>query len=208
MKIYFWGMFSSRALVNDENLVVLLKQGKPYAYNQLYDQYWKELYLIAYSRVGEEDTAKDLVQNLLIDIWKRRETLDVRTNLEQFLFGALKLQILNHYRSEGIKQKIMERALDRMRDLFVSMDELAAYHDLEKVIEDEVLIMPQNMQQSFLRRSDNRSVKEIASDLNLAEQTVSNNISEALKRLRKRLMAEYPERHMACFTLLLYLLNN
>jgi RNA polymerase sigma factor (sigma-70 family) len=208
LKIYFWGMFSSRALVNDENLVVLLKQGKPYAYNQLYEQYWKELYLIAYSRVGEEDTAKDLVQNLLIDIWKRREILDVRTNLEQFLFGALKLQILNHYRSESIKQKIMERALDRMRDLFASMDELAAYLDVEKVIEDEVLIMPHNMQQSFLRRSDNRSVKEIANDLNLAEQTVSNNISEALKRLRKRLMAEYPERHMACFTLLFYLLNN
>jgi hypothetical protein len=54
----------------------------------------------------------------------------------------------------------MERALERMHNLFASMDELAAYHDLEKVIEDEVLIMPHNMQQSFLRRSDNRTVKE------------------------------------------------
>jgi DNA-directed RNA polymerase specialized sigma24 family protein len=58
-------MFSSKGLVNNEDLVVLLKQGKPYAYDQLYEQYWKELYLVAYSRVGEEDTAKDLVQNLL-----------------------------------------------------------------------------------------------------------------------------------------------
>jgi RNA polymerase sigma factor (sigma-70 family) len=201
-------MFSSKAAVNDEDLVVLLKQGRFQAYDQLYEQYWHELYLTAYNRVGEEDIAKDLIQNLLIDIWKRRETLDIKTGLRQFLFGALKLQILHHYRSESIKQKVMERALERMRDLFASMDELTAYHDLERVIEGEVLVMPVNMQQSFLRRTDNRTVKEIAGDLNLAEQTVSNNITEALKRIRKRIIAEYPDRHMACFTILVYLLNN
>jgi RNA polymerase sigma-70 factor (ECF subfamily) len=201
-------MFSSKVSVKGEDLVLLLKQGKPYAYDRLYQLYWKELYLTAYNRVGEEDIAKDLVQNLLIDVWKRRDTLNIKEDLSRFLFGALKLQILNYYRSESIKQKVLDKALERMRNLFSSMDELASYHDMEKVIADEVLEMPHNMQQSFLLRSDNHSVKEIAGDLNLAEQTVSNNITEALKRLRKRLVAEYPDRHMACFILICYLLNN
>jgi RNA polymerase sigma-70 factor (ECF subfamily) len=201
-------MLSSKVSVKSEDLVVLLKQGKPYAYDRLYQLYWKELYLTAYNRVGEEDIAQDLVQNLLIDIWKRRDTLNIKEDLDRFLFGALKLQILNYYRSENIKQKVLERALERMRNLFTSMDELASYYDIEKVIADEVLEMPLNMQRSFLLRSDNHSVKEIAGNLNLAEQTVSNNITEALKRLRKRLMTEYPDRHMACFILLCYLLNN
>ncbi|MEN0053097.1 MAG: sigma-70 family RNA polymerase sigma factor [Mucilaginibacter sp.] len=201
-------MFSSKVSVTNEDLVVLLKQGKPHAYDRLYQLYWKELYLTAYNRIGEEEIAKDLVQNLLIDVWKRRDTLNIKEDLERFLFGALKLQVLNYYRSESIKQKVLDKALDRMRDLFSSMDELSSYHDMEKVIANEVLEMPHNMQQSFLLRSDNHSVKEIAGNLNLAEQTVSNNITEALKRLRKRLVTEYPDRHIACVILLCYLLNN
>ena len=201
-------MLTSKASVKDEELVALLKQGKAYAYDLLYERYWKQLYIIAYERLGEEDLAKDIVQNLLIDIWKRHHTLQINDSLQQFLFGAVKLQILNYYRSENIKQKALEKALERMHSLFASMDELTSYYNLEKVVEEEVLAMPYNMKHAFLLRSDNHSVKEIADNLNLAEQTVSNNITEALKRLRKRLVLEYPDRYMTCFTILLYLLNN
>ncbi|WPU92736.1 sigma-70 family RNA polymerase sigma factor [Mucilaginibacter sabulilitoris] len=201
-------MLTSKASVKDEELIVLLKQGKAYAFDLLYERYWKGLYAVAYNRTGEEEVAKDLVQNLLIDIWKRHDTLQVIDSLQQFLFGAIKLQILNYYRSENIKQKAIERALERMHNLFASMDELSSYYNLEKVVEEEVLRMPDNMKYSFLLRSDNRSVKEIADNLNLAEQTVSNNITKALKRLRKRLVLEYPDRHLTCIALLFYLLNN
>jgi RNA polymerase sigma factor (sigma-70 family) len=200
-------MLTSKAFVKDEELVDLLKQGKAYAYDVLYERYWKELYMVAYERLGEEEAAKDIVQNLLIDIWKRHDSLQINDSLQQFLFGAIKLQILNYYRSENIKQKALERALERMHNLFASMDELSSYYNLEKVVEEEVLNMPQNMRDSFLLRSDNRSVKEIADNLNLAEQTVSNNVTEALKRIRKRLIIEYPDRHLTCFTILLYLFN-
>lgn len=201
-------MLTSKASVKDEELVVLLKQGKTYAYDLLYERYWKDLYIIAYNRTGEEEVAKDLVQNLLIDVWKRHDNLQINESLPQFLFGALKLQVLNYYRSENIKQRVIEKALERMHSLFASMDELSSYYNLEKVVEEEVLAMPDNMKYSFLLRSDNRSVKEIADNLNLAEQTVSNNITKALKRLRKRLVLEYPDRYMTCFALLVYLLNN
>lgn len=201
-------MLTSKASVKDEELVVLLKQGKTYAYDLLYERYWKDLYIIAYNRTGEEEVAKDLVQNLLIDVWKRHDNLQINESLPQFLFGALKLQVLNYYRSENIKQRVIEKALERMHSLFASMDELSSYYNLEKVVEEEVLAMPDNMKYSFLLRSDNRSVKEIADNLNLTEQTVSNNITKALKRLRKRLVLEYPDRYMTCFALLVYLLNN
>lgn len=201
-------MFTGKATVKDEVLVVMLKEGRAYAYDLLYERYWKELYFIAYQRLGEEEIAKDLVQNLLIDIWKRQDTIIIKDSLQQFLYGAMKLQILNHYRSEQIKQKALDKALEHMHQVFNSMNELSSYYNLEKVVEEEVMGMPHNMKHSFLLRNDNHSVKEIAGSLNIAEQTVSNNISEALRRLRKRLVLEYPDRHLTCFALFLYCLTN
>jgi RNA polymerase sigma-70 factor (family 1) len=200
-------MLISKALVDDGELINLLKKGNARAFDLLYERYWKDLYIVAYDRVSDEEVAKDIVQDLLIDIWKRHESIQINESLSQFLFGAIKLRILNHYRSENIKQKVLERAQDHMHNVIVSMDELTSYYDLEKVVEEEVSAMPNNMKHSFLLRSDNRSVKEIAGDLKLAEQTVSNNISQALNRLRKRVVLEYPDRHLTCFAFLLYVVN-
>ncbi|GAA4320816.1 hypothetical protein GCM10023149_20290 [Mucilaginibacter gynuensis] len=191
--------------LTDDELVERLKQDNTNAFDILYDRYWKSLYIAAQTRVDDEDTAKDIVQNLLIDLWQKRNELQINTSLRQFLFGAVKLKVLHHFRSENIKQSAIENALERMSELTYSPEGLSTYFDLEKIVSEEVEVMPANMKQSFLLRSDSYSVKEIAESLNLAEQTVSNNITEALKRLKRRLKVEYPDRYMHCFALFVIL---
>jgi RNA polymerase sigma factor (sigma-70 family) len=191
----------------DHELLKLLKQGDTYAFDELYNRYWRSLFSTAYNRLGDEDTAKDIVQTLLINVWQKRHELHITTTLSQYLFGAVKLKILQHFRSENVKQSAIEKALDRMNDLFYTADALSGYLDLEKIVSEEVEVMPVNMKRSFLLRSDSYSVKEIAENLNLAEQTVSNNITEALKRLKRRLKVEYPDRYMNCFIIFTVLLT-
>lgn len=189
----------------DDELLELLKQGDTNAFDELYKRYWKSLFSAAFSRLGDEDAAKDIVQNLLIEIWQKRIGLQISTTLSQYLFGAIKLKVLLHFRSEDVKQSAIEKALERMNDHFYTTDALYGYLDLEKIVSAEVEIMPVNMKRSFLLRSDSYSVKEIAENLNLAEQTVSNNITEALKRLKRRLKVEYPDRYINCFIVIMAL---
>jgi RNA polymerase sigma-70 factor (ECF subfamily) len=179
----------------------LLKQSDTNAFDVLYNRYWKLLFIAAHTRLGDEDAAKDIVQNLLIEVWQKRNDLQINTSLSQFLFGAVKLKILQHFRSEAIKQSAIEKALERIGELSFVAENLSGYLDLEKIVSDEVEVMPVNMKRSFLLRTDSYSVKEIAENLNLAEQTVSNNITEALKRLKRRLKVEYPDRYLNCFIL-------
>ncbi|WP_454802492.1 RNA polymerase sigma factor [Mucilaginibacter phyllosphaerae] len=189
----------------DHELLELLKQGNNNAFDELYRRYWKPLFTAALSRISDEDVAKDIVQNLLIDLWQKRADLLINTTLSQYLFGAVKLKVLQHFRSEEVKQSAIEKALSRISELSYTGDNLTGYFNLEKIVSDEVDIMPLNMKRTFLLRSDSYSVKEIAQNLNLAEQTVSNNITEALKRLKRRLKIEYPDRYMNCFIVFLVL---
>ncbi|MBS7563018.1 sigma-70 family RNA polymerase sigma factor [Mucilaginibacter sp. Bleaf8] len=200
-------MLISKSSLSDETLVAMLVQGESVAYNTLFERYWEMLYRVAFEKTGDEDAAKDMVQNLFIDIWNRRQTLSIQGSLNQFLFGAVKKQVLNFYRSEGIRAQVLKKAVEHMSAVVASTDELSSYYNLEKVLSEEIDVMPYNMKHAFLLRCENLSVKEIASTLNLAEQTVGNNLTAVMKKLRKRLQTEYPERYMAGLAALVCLVN-
>ncbi|QEM13608.1 RNA polymerase sigma factor [Mucilaginibacter rubeus] len=189
----------------DHELLEMLRDDNITAFDVLFNRYWKSLFIAARTRLGDDEAAKDIVQNLLIDVWQKRGELQVNTSLEQFLFGAVKRKVLNHFRSEAIRQNAMENALSRINDIIYKEENLVSYFNLEKIVSEEVEDMPVNMKRAFLLRSDSYSVKEIAENLNLAEQTVSNNITEALKRLKRRLKVEYPDRYINCFVCLVIL---
>lgn len=205
--MYIWAM-GAGDIYSEIDLLKLLKKGDKLAFEQLYNSYWKSLYLSAYSRVDDEDIAKDIVQNVFVDIWQKRGTIVVTSSIKQYLHGAVKMKVLQHYRSENIKQQVLDNALERITQLLHSHQNLSAYFDLERIVSEEVAEMPVNMKNSFLLRSDSYSIKEIAGNLNLAEQTVSNNITEALKRLKKRIKMEYPERYAGCVVIVTALFTN
>lgn len=178
----------------DEEIVRQLKLGDTAAYDLLYERYWKKLYVHVLTRIKDEEAAKDIVQNVFINIWERKETIIVNTTLEQFLMGAAKFQVLNYFRSEKIEERVFDYTLRKFEDASVSINELSDYLDLEKLIEVEIKGFPEKMRHAYLLKHAHHSTSEIAEKLNLAEQTVSNHICEAMRRIRKRLSEKFPER--------------
>lgn len=71
------------------------------------------------------------------------------------------------------------------------------YRELESFVASEVDRFPQTMKAIFLMRSDQLSIRQIAQNLNLAEQTVKNNITEALNRLRSSLNKKFMDEDLA-----------
>jgi len=56
------------------------------------------LFAYAFTRVGNRETAEDLVQDVLVAAWEKRSGFDGRSKLSTWLFGILKFKILDHYR--------------------------------------------------------------------------------------------------------------
>jgi len=127
----------------DEEIVRQLKLGDTAAYDLLYEMYWKKLYVHILTRIKDEEAAKDIVQNVFINIWERKETIIINTSLEQFLMGAAKFQVLNYFRSEKIEERVFDHTLRKFEDASVSINELSDYLDLEKLIEVEIKGFPE-----------------------------------------------------------------
>jgi len=70
-----------------------LKMGDRNAFTQLYDFYWQRLFSVAYNYTRSRETAQELVQDVFMSIWVKREELVVRTNLESYLYGAIRFRL-------------------------------------------------------------------------------------------------------------------
>lgn len=175
------------------------------AFDRLYLTYWEKMFAIAWHRTGDEDLTKDIVQDLFINIWQRRAEIVIHTTFGQYLAGALKYRLINYYQSEKVKHIVFEKVFQRMSKITDSMDDLSIYKELEDALGVELEKMSENMKNSFLMRLDNFSIKEIAVRLNLAEQTVNNNLTEASKRLRKNLAHKFNNGQLGALLLLIEL---
>lgn len=188
-------------VLNDSALIIRLQSGDHAAYATLYEKFWRSLYIHAYKRVKDEAVAKDIIQTVFINIWQRRETISIHTEIGHYLQGAVRFQVFNHFRSEKLKDKVLESTLMRFEEM-TSINDLDGYFELEKLIAGAVALLPDKMKEAYLLKAAQLSTAEIAQKLNLKEQTVSNHLSEALRRIRIKLGTKYPEWVVLAFFLM------
>jgi RNA polymerase sigma-70 factor (ECF subfamily) len=174
--------------LSDAELLHAIKEGDAAAFKVLYDRYWERLYLKACQRV-DKDEAKDVVQEIMTTLWRRRKEVFTFEDGEigRYLFTAVKYRVISHYAYSAAE--IKNSALFEVLSGHVSTNPLET-KELSEFIESEVSRLPARMQQVFrMSREEDVSIPEIARNLNISEQTVKNQLTEALKRLRVSITA-------------------
>ncbi len=185
-----------------------IKEGNQAAFELLFERYWERLHQAALVRVGDEAIAQDIVQELFINIWQRRQSLSIQLSLESYLFSAVRLSVISYFRSNKVDFVRLEDAMHRVEYLESAIDATADYLELEKTLAEAVERMPEMLQKVYTLRTENKSVKDIAGELGIAEQTVKNYTAEVSRRLRKTIIQRHPERQATFLAILITLLNN
>lgn len=193
--------------LSDEELFLRIQEENTMAFDVLFNRYWERLYRAAFARLNNTDDAQDVVQEVLIRLWNKREKTQIKTTLENYLQGAIRLQVIDHFRSRKVREHQLQEALQRINILEESISDVTDYLELEQTLEAAVNQMPKMLKDIYLLRSENMSVHEIAQRLGLADQTVKNYISEVLRRLRVALKEKYPDKHLTYIVVLLTLLK-
>ncbi|MRG48037.1 RNA polymerase sigma-70 factor [Chitinophaga sp. SYP-B3965] len=168
----------------DKELAALLKQGSEPAFNAIYKRYSAKLYHAAYNLLRNKEVCEDLVQELFVDLWSKRNTLEIQ-EVRPYLYRSAVNRALMVLRAgkitldlEAVEMLISEHATD---DLVIDKD-------MRKSIELEIAALPEKCREVFiLSRKEQLSHKEIASQLNISVKTVENHLTRALKSLRASL---------------------
>lgn len=190
----------------DTDLLQLIKCNDHSAFNELFDRYWKKAYQKAFARMDDSTVAQDIVQEIFINLWQRRANLDIHTAFENYLYSAVRLKVISHFRSQKVTSLQLQDAFERMALLESATESLTDYIELERILEAAISVMPEMLQQVYLLKAENLPTKDIADQLGIADQTVKNYTGEVLRRLRITIKEKYPEKNLTYLALILAML--
>jgi RNA polymerase sigma-70 factor (ECF subfamily) len=173
----------------DTELLELLKNGDPKAFEMLYERHVDALYQFVQKRIHAKEDGKEIVQNVFEWLWTHRERLLVHGSVPSYFFGIAKHQTLNYIRSQKIHDRYIGYFTQDMTGRYDhTTQEMLNLADLESTIENSISKLPKKCQTVFrMSRMEHHSIQHIAERMNISTRTVENYISQALKHLRTNL---------------------
>jgi len=181
------------AIANEKALLLQVAEGDRLAFKRLYDHYWNDLYTLALSFLKSPDWAEDLVQELFLRVWVKRETLPAIDQFKSYIFIMLRNEIISALRHksrtiklhEKYRQQIPGSFLLKDQDGSVGPDGYVNLKELEQLIRQAIAQLPPPQGLLIeLTREQGLSHEEIAGRLGMAKKTVSNTLTKALNNIR------------------------
>ena len=174
--------------MEENELILLLKQSSKEAFTTLYKKYWKQVYNFSRLYLTSQSVAEEVVQEVFIKVWESRDFLREEENFKGLLFIITRNLIFNIHRKNVNEDFYKITVLSAMESSYDIEEELEA-KNLSEYIDLLIAELPPRRREIFnLSRKENKAYKEIALLLNISEKTVENQISEALKYLRKNIV--------------------
>lgn len=174
-------------LLNDEQLVMQLRESNKRAFEEIYDRYWYKLFCISYHQVGSREESEELVHDIFESLWNKRNDTEIR-NLGTYLVMAMKYRITNFIKSQITWRRYQEYLiLNKIQETY-STDEIVQFSDLSQAVDEVMRKLPEKTSKVFqLSRFENHSVKYIAEEMNISEKAVEYHITKSLKALKDNL---------------------
>ena len=179
--------------MSDSDLLERLRRGDTTAFDTIFRTWYGPLVGTAERMLRDRAVAEELVQDVMLELWRRRETLAADGSAQAYLFQATRNRVLNHLRH----LKIEQRSEPEVRGESASTphaDAALAHQELDVAIQRAIESLPDRCREVFeLSRVHGLKYAEIAQSLGISIKTVEAQMGKALRTLRERLAAWLPD---------------
>jgi RNA polymerase sigma-70 factor (ECF subfamily) len=162
------------------------------AFQRLFELHFAELYQFAYRYVRAEETAKDLVGEAFLRLWRQREQVDLGgPTARSYLYTIVRYQALDHLRRQRVEERwrreyVTPLVTEQGAALAADPDQEFTARETAAAIQQAVDALPQRQRQVLLLRwQQQASYDEIAETLGISPKTVAIHVGRAIQRLRE-----------------------
>ena len=157
-----------------------IKQSDKPAFNELFRHYYKSLCRFAFVIVRCQQSAEEIVQDVFVKLWEKRERIHISANISSYLFVAVKNSSLNHVKLNHTRQQY-EAETEQPETESTSFNSSNFAFHLQKAIEK----LPERCRMIYhLKITEGLTCTEIASYLEISEKTAENQIHIAMVKLK------------------------
>ncbi len=169
----------------DNHFIKKLIGGDFDAFKELYNHYYRQGLLFLTSIIKDKEEAENMLQDVFVKIWLRREQINPELNFNSYLFTCLRNMAFDYL-------KKVEKN-HQMRVQFMQMMENESYSDTDA--EDRRIALLKNALENLpekrkmivkLNIEEGKSYQEIAEIMRISKNTVKNQLVKAKQFLRRR----------------------
>jgi len=170
----------------DQQYFSAIKKGDKESFELLFKTYYKSLCFYALKFLDDYDNAEEVVQDVFINVWEKRNRILAPSSVRNYLFGAVRNRSLNMLKH---KKVVDQHKMDNLKiQLEQADDDFLHEVDLMNKINAQIDALPPRRREIFiLSREYGLKYREIADKLNISVKTVETQMGGALKTLRENL---------------------
>ena len=179
--------------MDDRALLAQLRASDQSAFDAIFRAHYAALVGFAQGVLRDRSAAEDAAQEVMLELWRRREELAIQESLRAYLLRATRNRALNQIRHAKVEQRAEPHLIGEESINATGASKLVA-GELRDALREAVDELPPACRQVFeLSRVHGLKYAEIAQSLGISIKTVEAQMGKALRTLRERLAAWLPD---------------
>ena len=168
--------------INDENILLLLKRGNEMAFTEIYNRYWDKLYYIAHKLLKNTEAAEEIVQEVFLVLWQKREKLVIQS-IQAYLAAMTRYAVFHYIANE-------KRDREKAKSIGLSNASAVAEFNMDDkilldIIEELSNKLPEKCRLVFqYNKLQDKSIADVAVQLNITQKTAEAHLTKALRVIR------------------------
>lgn len=175
---------------NEEELLRQLRIGNKAAFTELYNLHSQSLYLNLLKLVKVEALAEEILQEIFLTLWEKREVINIEYSLKFYLFRIGENKVHDFFRKLKRDRKLHEHIREVSTSEYAILDN-EILHDQESALLNKAIEMlsPQRKQVFRLCKLEGKSYQEVSRLLGISTSTVNDYIVKATRFIRDYILS-------------------
>jgi RNA polymerase sigma-70 factor (ECF subfamily) len=169
---------------NERLLCQQVAAGDEKAFAILIERYWRTIYGQALAYIKSSHHAQDIVQEVFIKLWEKRQALMNVEHFDAYLFIIARNHIISELRKK-VALPLEKEVLELVKEEGALPDKQLSFKQLQQHVATAVNGLPAQQKTAYLlSREQGLSFEAIAGEMGLSKETVKKHICRALNAIR------------------------
>jgi RNA polymerase sigma-70 factor (family 1) len=182
--------------INDEERFIFARmvEGDEEAFRFFFEKYYTDLCNFVNIYLNDPIMAEDVVQDIYVYFWNKKENIRIETSVKSYLLKASKNKSLNYLRNEKNRLAIYEKLANESATSYEIPEDREDDFRKQAIIEKAIASLPVKCREIYILSKEKKlTYNEISNELGISVKTVENQMGNALKKLREFLRPYYDE---------------
>ena len=170
-------------------LLSQISEGNSSCFEKMYKRYFKKCYSIALYFVQSTSSAEDVLSDVFLTLWHKRENLKDVKDWDSYLFITTNnhaITFLEKNRQDNLSS--IDQIIIEIPGNDLTPEEKLLKKDMEECMQQAIRQLPEKTRIVYcMAKEDHMSYKQISEALDISERTVNTHMTTAIRRLTENL---------------------